>query len=170
VCRAGDLRSKVLKRAIAAAGKRGEEAEAGRLERQLLEEEAADYRRRVELHPTDAALRVQLGRRLMRCADPDSALTEFQKAISDPRTEREARFHMAQCFQQKGFTDLARKEYQRALEGIQGMDERSKEILYNLGSLAEADNDRDDARGYYARVYEVDIGYRDVAAKMEQFR
>jgi tetratricopeptide (TPR) repeat protein len=170
VCRAGDLRSKVLKRAIAAAGKRGEEAEAGRLERQLLEEEAADYRRRVELHPTDAALRVQLGRRLMRCADPDSALTEFQKAIGDPRTEREARFHMAQCFQQKGFTDLARKEYQRALEGIQGMDERSKEILYNLGSLAEAANERDEARGYYARVYEVDIGYRDVAAKMEQFR
>jgi tetratricopeptide (TPR) repeat protein len=170
VCRAGDLRSKVLKRAIAQAGKRGEEEEAGRLERQLLEEEVSDYRRRVELHPTDAALRVNLGRRLMRCDDPDSALTEFQKALGDPRTEREARFFMAQCFQQKGFTDLARREYERALEGVQGMDERWKEILYNLGALAEAADERDEARGFYARVYEVDIGYRDVAAKMEQFR
>jgi tetratricopeptide (TPR) repeat protein len=170
VCRAGDLRSKVLKRAIAQAGKRGEEAEASKLERELLDEEVADYRRRVELHPTDAALRVHLGRRLLRCADPDAALIEFQRAISDPRTEREARFLMAQCFQQKGFTDLACKEYLRALEGVQGVDERSKEILYNLGSLAEAGDDRDGARGYYARIYEVDIGYRDVAAKMEQFR
>jgi hypothetical protein len=27
-----------------------------------------------------------------------------------------------------------------------------------------------EARAFYARIFEMDIGYRDVAAKMEQFR
>ena len=49
-------------------------------------------------------------------------------------------------------------------------DERGKELVYNLGLLAEATGQRDEARSHYIRIYEVDIGYRDVAAKMEQFR
>ena len=170
VSRAGDLRSKVLKKAIAQAGKRGDEAEATRLEDELAEAEVADFEQRVGLHPADAALRVQYGKRLMRKGDFDSALTEFQKAVGDPRTESDARFHMAQCFQRKGFGDLARAEYERTLAGTKGTDERSKEILYNLGSIAEADGNPQEARSFYARVYEVDIGYRDVASKMDQFR
>jgi len=50
------------------------------------------------------------------------------------------------------------------------MDERAKEILYNLGAIAEAENNAADARAAYARIFEIDIGYRDVAAKMEKFR
>jgi hypothetical protein len=50
------------------------------------------------------------------------------------------------------------------------MDERAKEILYNLGAIAEAEGRTDEARERYARIFEVDIGYRDVAAKMEGFR
>ena len=50
------------------------------------------------------------------------------------------------------------------------MDERAKEILYNLGDLAAAEGSGEEARSFYARIYEVDIGYRDVAAKMEEFR
>jgi hypothetical protein len=77
---------------------------------------------------------------------------------------------MAQCFQRKGFNDLARKEYLRALEGVQEVDERAREVLYNLGAIAESESNAAEARSFYARVYEVDIGYRDVAAKMERFR
>jgi len=53
---------------------------------------------------------------------------------------------------------------------VQEIDERTKEVLYSLGQLAEGESKSDEARSYYARVYEVDIGYRDVAAKMERFR
>ncbi|MDP6521018.1 MAG: hypothetical protein QF411_14070, partial [Planctomycetota bacterium] len=63
-----------------------------------------------------------------------------------------------------------RKEYQRALDGRQQVDDRAKEILYNLGAIAEAENDPAEARSLYARVFEVDISYRDVAVKMEQFK
>ena len=77
---------------------------------------------------------------------------------------------MAGCFQKKGILDLARQEYDRALEACRGIDDRAKEILYNLGLISEADGDPEGARGAYVRIYEVDIGYRDVAEKMEQLR
>lgn len=170
VCRAGDLRSKVLKKKIAQAGKQGDEAAADRYEAELTEFEIEDARRRVEVHPGDASLRLRLGKRLMRSGQHDAALGEFQKAQGDQRSKRDALFFMAQCFQHKGFMDLARQEYENALEGAQGVDERAKEIMYNLGSIAESQGDGEAARSHYARVYQADIGYRDVASKMEQFK
>jgi len=170
VCRAGDLRVKALKKAIARAGKDGDEARAGGLEADLRRLEVDDYRRRVGLRPGDSGLRLQLGRRLVRTGDLDGAVAELQKAVADPRLAREAHFSLAQCFEGKGFLDLARREYERALEGGAPGDERTKEILYNLGAIAESEGDTGQARSFYARVFEVDIGYRDVAAKMEQFR
>ena len=86
----------------------------------------------------------------------------------DPRLKREALFLLARCFHEKGFMDLAREEYRKALDEHSGTDERSREILYHLGAIAEAEGDTAEARSCYAQIYAVDIGYRDVAAKMEQ--
>ncbi len=169
-CRVGDLRSKALKKRIAKADKEGDAAAAERLESELADLEVEDYRRRVEIHPTDAQLRFQLGKRLMKRGEYDAALAELQKANADPRVQRDSRLAMAQCFQHKGFADLAKKEYLRALEGLGDVDERAKEVLYNLALIAEGEGAAADARAYYARIYEADIGYRDVSAKMEQFR
>lgn len=168
--RAADLRGKALKKAIAHAGKSGDEARAGQLERELWRHEADELRRRIAANPGDLASRLQLGRRLLRLGELDGAMTELQKTTSDPRNRREAQFLLAQCFQAKGFRDLARKEYNNSLDGAPQNDERAKEILYNLGALAEDDQDVASARAFYSRVFEVDIGYRDVAQKMERFR
>jgi tetratricopeptide (TPR) repeat protein len=168
--RAGDLRAKSLKKAIAQAGKDGNQARADELERELWRIEADEMRRRVQLNPGDLATRLQLARRLARMGEHDAAIGELQKAVADPRQKREAQFLLGTCFQAKGYRDLARKEYNNALEGSPPNDERTKEILYNLGGLAEAENDTAQARACYSRVFEVDIGYRDVAQKMERFR
>lgn len=170
VCKQGDLNARILKKKLAQAGKDGDHEAASAAERELWEHEARDFERRVELHPGDAALRVRLGKRYMRLDRLDEALAEFQKGQADPRVHRDAVFFMAQCFQKKGFRDLARQEYERALEGVQDTDERAKEILYNLGSISEDQGQAKEAGAFYARVYQVDIGYRDVAAKMEQFQ
>ena len=170
LCRGGDLRIRLHKRSIVKADRSGDADRAGELESELVGLEIAEWRRRVEMHPGDAVLRLGLGKRLMKSEQLDEALAELQKANSDARVSREALFHMAQCFQRKGFLDLARKEYEEALKGAPEIDERAKEVLYNLGSIAESEGNGEEARTYYARVYEVDIGYRDVAAKMEQFR
>ena len=166
VCKVGDLESKRLKKALARADKEGKQAEAGELEKSLIAHEVADYRRRVEARPGDAALRLALAKRLIRGEEVDGALAELQRCVNEPRVRDEALFYLGQCFQKKGILDLARKEYEHALEGKDMHNERAKEILYNLGTIAEARGNREEARSFYIRIYEVDIGYRDVAEKM----
>jgi tetratricopeptide (TPR) repeat protein len=166
----GDLRLKVLKKRIAKAGKAGDEKRAEGLEAELRTFEIDEARRRVAMRPSDTGLRLLLGRKLSRAGSLDDAIGELQKAVADPRSRREAQVLLAQCFHQKGYLDLARRELERALEGIQGVDDRAKEILYNLGAIAEEEGKPAEARAFYARIFEVDIGYRDVAARMERFR
>jgi len=170
VARASDLRVKALKKAVARADKAGDTEEADRLEARLLELELSDLRRRVELSPADANLRLELGKALLRQRRYDEAAAELQKAVFDPRLASDARGQLAQCFQGKGFLDLAKNEYSRALEGLPPTGERAREILYNLGAIAETEGHPAEARAFYARIFEVDIGYRDVAQKMEQLR
>jgi Tfp pilus assembly protein PilF len=164
------LEIKVLKRRIARADKLGDAEEADRLERELAQRELGGIRARVERNPGDALARLELGRLLLRTREYDQATAELQKAISDPRRAEDARFLLAQCFQAKGFSDLARKEFERVLEGRSTVDERAREVLYNLGLIAEAEGNPAEARLHYARIYEVDIGFRDVAGKMEALR
>lgn len=168
--RVGDLRAKAKKKAIAEAGKRGDEAAASSMEQELFTIELEDARARSAARPQDTSLRLVFGKRLLRAGEADAALGELQKAVADARLAREAHLLMAQCFSRKQFFDLARKEYQRSLEGITQLDDRAKEALYALGAIAEAENKAPEAREHYARIFESDVGYRDVADKMNKLR
>ncbi len=124
----------------------------------------------MRLAPADASLRLALGRQWLKAGALDKAVAEFQKAVEDPRVGVDALVQLGFAFQRKGFLDLARKNYERALDGSSGTDTRSKEILYNLGSIAESEDQTDEARTFFARIFEIDIGYKDVAAKMEHYK
>ncbi|HED66414.1 MAG TPA: tetratricopeptide repeat protein [Planctomycetes bacterium] len=165
-CRVGDLESKVQKRRIAKADREGRTEEASKLEAELVEREVTDWKRRVDLRPGEADLRLTLARKLMRAGRTDDALAELQRCRSEPRVAADALFLLGKCFEEKGILDLARKEYEHALEGRNGIDERAKEILYHLGTIAEREGNREEARARYLQIYEVDIKYRDVATKM----
>jgi tetratricopeptide (TPR) repeat protein len=166
--RAGKLRVASLKRRIAKADKLGDTEEADRLEAELGRLELEELRAAVARRPGDGAARLTLGRALLKAGELDQAAGELQKAQNDPRNRDEAVYLLAQCFHQKGFLDLARKEYAQALGDRPDSDLRAREILYHLGAIAEAEGDSVEARACYARIYQVDIGFRDVAQKMEQ--
>ncbi|MCP3920507.1 MAG: tetratricopeptide repeat protein [bacterium] len=168
--RVGQLKVKAIKKAIRRADKDGDQEMADRLEAELYAVEISELERRLELQPGDANLRLALGRAMMRQERYDDALAQLQKAVADPRLKSDALLALAQCFQKKGFLDLAKKEYNKALGDSPGVDERAREILYNLGAIAEAEGNSAEARSFFARIYEVDIGFRDVAAKMEQLK
>ena len=168
--RVGRVKGKALKRALAKAGKAGDQAKADKIEAELLVHESDELKRRIAIHPGDATLRLELGQVLFRTGEYDAAAAELQKALSDPRKALEARVMLARCFEAKGFGDLARAEYEKALSGCPENDQRRLDILYSLAALAEAADDSDEARALYSRIYEVDVGFRDVAAKMEQLR
>lgn len=167
ICQAGDLASKLLKKRIAKADKQGDTDLATQLEAELNAQTLQDHRRRVEIRPSDGILRLGLARKLLRAKEIDGALAELQKCQNEPRVRAEALFLLGQCFQEKGILDLAKKEYERALEGTNAVDERAKEILYCLGTIAEQQGSPTEARSCYIQIYEVDISYRDVATKMQ---
>jgi tetratricopeptide (TPR) repeat protein len=140
------------------------------MEVELREFELAELRRRVESASADASLRLQLGKALLRAGDLDGAAAELQRVGGDRRLRADAQYFLGQCFQRKGILDLARSRFSAALEGLDPSGDRAKEILYSLGSISETEGDRGAARSFYIRIYEVDIGYRDVAEKMEQLK
>lgn len=164
------LREKMLKKQISRADAAGDTERANRLEGELREMQLESLKEQVRLRPSDAGLRLKLGQQLLKADEIDAAVGEFQKAVDDPRLGTEAQFQLGVSFQRKGFGDLAKKNYERALEGCSGSDERSKEILYNLGAIAEEESRPEEARELFARIFEIDIGYRDVATKMEQYK
>lgn len=164
------LREKVLKKQLSRADAAGETEKANRLEQELRSFQLESLRDQVRTRPSDAGLRIKLAQQLLRLEEVDEAVGELQKAVDDPRLGREANFFLGTAFQKKGFADLARKNFERALEGCSGSDERSKEILYSLGAIAEGEGQPEEARTLFGRIFEIDIGYRDVADKMEQYR
>ena len=162
--RVGDLETKELRRVLAQAAS---DEEAERAEAALRAHQIEDLRARIALRPSDPDLQLGLGRQLMRAGDLEGAIAAFQGVQSDPRVRGEALFLLARCWTESGLPDLARKGLTAALDEAAEGSERFKDILYDLGLLAEAQGDAEEARSFYVRIFEIDIGYRDVAQKMK---
>ena len=74
---------------------------------------------------------------------------------------------LGRAFARKGITDLAVKQYQEAADSIGSMNSHRKEILYELAQVCEKSGSSEDALVWYKKIYEADIGYRDVAPRIE---
>lgn len=130
-----------------------------------------EYRERVRTHPTDLAVRFALARHLEESGEYDEAVAEYQQSVRDPRRRPDSLGGLGRCFLAKGMFELAAKQLEKALEeaGSTG-GERSKQLLYDLATVKEKQGDPARAREFLARIYEVDIGYQDVAARMESLQ
>ncbi|MEK7240904.1 MAG: tetratricopeptide repeat protein [Gemmatimonadota bacterium] len=96
----------------------------------------------------------------------DEAIAEFQKALRG--TARRVRTYEAlgQCFLEKGQLPVARTILQRALVEPGAGDEQLVGVLYLLGYASEGLKKLDEARGFYERVFAVDIQFRDVGERL----
>ncbi len=173
--RRGLLRTRVLARRIEVLRARsGDDPKAAEelasAEKEKAEFEVAEARERLAEHPTDLALRHRLGRLLLKTGDLDEAIGELQKAVSDPRVRTEALLSLGHAFFRKEMFDLARKQFEKALEGIPAQSPKTKEVLYNLGVVSERAGVPQEALRFYLRIYEVDIAYRDVADKVRRLQ
>jgi hypothetical protein len=64
---------------------------------------------------------------------------------------------------------MAARTFQRALEEKQVFDDEKKDLIYNLGCVLEAMGKKTEAIDQFKIIYESDMGYRDVAAKVDAF-
>ncbi|HKD99559.1 MAG TPA: tetratricopeptide repeat protein [Planctomycetota bacterium] len=173
--RRGALKSRLLEQEVEKLRARADSDPAARealarAEQEKLAFEVDEARSRAAEHPTDLSLKHRLGKLLLKKGDVDAAIGELQKAIDDPRVRVEALLSLGHAFFRKELFDLARKQLERALELVPASSPKWKETLYNLGVISERAGAGAEALGFYLRIYEIDIGYRDVADKLKKLR
>lgn len=164
-----DLRIRVQQQMVDKAVARGDEAAAGRAREALAKLQAADARRRLERNPSDTAARFQLGQCLLAAGDVDAAIAELQQAVKDPRKKGDALFALGRAFRKKELPDLALAQFQKTLESA-GNGVLAKEALYEMGEICAGTGRRDEAMQHFTKILEQDIGFRDVAKKVEQLK
>jgi len=127
-----------------------------------------DMQDRVKRYPNDLGLKHQLGVMLFDNDYIDDAIQQFQLAQRNPRNRTSSLTYLARCFKAKKQYDMATEQYEKALSELVSMDTVKKGVLYELGEVYELMGQFERAREFYKQVYQVDIGFRDVARKVEQ--
>lgn len=142
-----------------------EGAEAQRKEKDafLLE----DIAEKVKRYPNDLGFKFDYGRLLFERGELDEAIGQFQQAQRNPQRRIDALYLMGRCFKAKGQYDIAAGQLEKAAEELPTMDGTKMAILYELGETLEAQGDYEQALSHFKQIYSVDIGYRDVAKKIE---
>jgi predicted Zn-dependent protease len=144
-----------------------ERAEALRVERDafFLEE----CKRRADKYPNDLQIRFELGQLYFKTGKISEAIQELQKAQNNPHRKIQAMSLLGQCFAKRGMNDMAARKLQDALKEKLTFDEEKKDLIYALGSVLEKMGKADEAIEQFKQIYEVDIGYKDVSAKVDAY-
>jgi tetratricopeptide (TPR) repeat protein len=140
---------------------------------QLQRERAAfqieDTRKRAEKYPTDLLIKFELGVLYLNAGKINEAIQEFQKAQGNPSKRLAAMSYMAQCFSARNMNDMAARKLQEALKEKPAFDDEKKEMIYQLGCILEKMGKKEEAIDQFKQIYETDIGYKDVAAKVDAY-
>ena len=143
-------------------------AQIEKLETQLREFTVQEYRQRVQDQPTNMEVHHQLGHLLLKNGDHDGAMQMFQKSVADPRYRMTANHMIGKCLVEKGMFDRAVNMFKRAVEGTVVMNLNVKAVYYDLGEAYEKMQDYTSAEAAYGKIYDADVGYRDIGKKMEE--
>ncbi|MCX6901604.1 MAG: tetratricopeptide repeat protein [Verrucomicrobia bacterium] len=122
--------------------------------------------KRVQRYPNDLGFRYELGQLYFQRDNIKGAIQQLQLAIKNPQLRVNVLNYLGQCFMKQKLMDIAIRQFATAESEIPTMDDLKKEVLYNLGDAHEMKGDKGKAGEYFQKVYEVDMGYRDVAKRL----
>ncbi|HET7624841.1 MAG TPA: tetratricopeptide repeat protein [Verrucomicrobiae bacterium] len=145
------------------------EEKAAKLNAEKLRFQIADCQQRVEKFPTDLSIRFEMGSLYFQAGKISEAIQEFQKAQGNPHKRIAAMNFLAQCFARRKMYDIAARTLQNALKEKLVFDDEKKELIYNLGCVLDSMGKKDEAVEQFKQIYEMDIGYRDIAAKVDAY-
>ncbi|MDF7823505.1 hypothetical protein P4B35_05730 [Pontiellaceae bacterium B12227] len=144
-----------------------EENQISRLRKQLSEMRITTAARKVEQYPNDLQMKFEYGKLLFDADQLTAAVQQFQLAQRNPQRRVRSLIYLAKAFEKKGQLNIALEQLEAALNELQSMDETRKEVLYQLGLLQEKMGNKTQAESCLKEIYTVDIGYRDVAERIE---
>jgi tetratricopeptide (TPR) repeat protein len=97
----------------------------------------------------------------------DEAIAEFQKALAAPEGKLRTTEALGACFIEKRAYVVAESILRRGLELPASGDQERLAVLYWLARALEELGRKVEARGFYGRVFAVDIRFADVAARVK---
>jgi tetratricopeptide (TPR) repeat protein len=140
-----------------------------KLQAQRLEYKLSECRKRAERYPSDLQIRFELGQICYEAGKIGEAIQEFQKSQSNPHRRIQSMYYLGLCFGRRGMHDLAARTFQTAISEKQLFDEEKKDLIYALGCSYEKLKKTEEAIEQFKKIYEVDIGFKDVAAKVDAY-
>ncbi len=129
----------------------------------------AECKERSERYPSDLFIRFELGQLYLQAGKITEAIQEFQKAQNNPNRRIAALNGLGQCFALRNMNDLAAKTLEKALAEKLVFDEEKMDLTYSLGSILEKMGKKDQAIEQFKKIYEVDVGFKDVAKKVDDY-
>ncbi len=129
----------------------------------------AECKTRADKFPSDLGIRFELGQLYYEAGQISQAIQEFQKSQNNPHRRVQSLFYLGQCFASRGMNDLAARTLQTAIKEKVVFDDEKKELIYALGCVLEKMKKTEEAIEQFKQIYEVDIGYKDVAGKVDAY-
>ena len=145
----------------------GHDAEVAKLREEKDAWVLADAKRRADANPTDLQIRYELGSLHKAAGRIGEAIAELQKSQNNPNRRIASMNLLAQAFAKRGMNDLAAKKLHEALKEKLVFDEEAKELRYQLGVVLERMGRKEEAIDQFKTIYEQDIAYRDVMARVD---
>jgi|SRR3984957_1866743 len=127
----------------------------------------SEVRQRAERYPGDLGIRFELAELLFKAGKIGEAMPEFQKAQANPHKRLQALAYLGQCFAARGMYDMAASQLQAALKEKPVFDDEKKDMTYALAAVLEKMGKLNDADELYKQICQVDMGFKDVMAKVE---
>lgn len=125
-------------------------------------------KRQVERYPNDLQLKFEYGKLLFEKGELTEAIQQFQAAKQNPQRRVRSLLYLAKAFSAKNQLQIAQDQLEAALADTPEMDGTRKELLYEKALLWEAMKNPEKALACLQEIYAVDIGYRDVAQRIEK--
>jgi tetratricopeptide (TPR) repeat protein len=166
------VEQKMTEAQAAVAAAPGDTAALAKLEaakREFGEFKLTEARRYVERYPNDYPARYALGSQLLELGQIDAAIGQFQQSQKGPQVRVPSLVGLGRCFKQKKLYDLAVGQLNTAKNDLNTMDDTKKEVIYELGTCYELMGKPEAAIEEFKVIYSEDIGFRDVAEKINAF-
>lgn len=137
--------------------------------KELADFKVSESKRYVERYPNDYAARYAYGVLLLESGQVDPAIAQFQQSQKGPQVRVNSLIGLGRCFKAKKLFDLAVAQLNTAKNELTNMDDTKKEVIYELGACYEAMGKPESAIEEFKVIYSEDIGFRDVADKINAF-
>jgi tetratricopeptide (TPR) repeat protein len=137
----------------------------------MVEAELVEYKLWADAYPTDLVVKFEIGKRQFELHQFDEAIATFQQARNDPKQRVDAMVLLGRAFFEAGYLDEANDTLAALIRDFDNRESiKYLDMCYWRGRVLEQKGDIEEAKKQYSAVFQVDSGYKDVAARIKRLR